>query len=255
MERTVEADDGRKLQVAEYGDRNGFPVLVHMGTPSSRLVFGPHVAVAEACGVRLLSYDRPGYGGSTPRPGRTVADSADDVQAVAEAYGIEQLGVWGFSGGPPHSLAAAALLPGLVTGAVVLASPAPGHKVESGLRYEDEREELLHRTADDWRAQLPAAYAEFADFAVATLRTALAPGTEGWREDDTATRSAWGFDVECIRVPVRLRHGRADKSVPVENGKWLAARIPGIDAEISDDDHLGVFFSDPAGDFRWLASM
>jgi hypothetical protein len=78
-------------------------------------------------------------------------------------------------------------------------------RVESGLRDEDELEELeelLHRTVDEWRAQLSAAYADFADFAVATLRIALAPGAgaEGWREDDTATRSAWGFDVECIRV-------------------------------------------------------
>ena len=96
---------GRRLRVVEGGDPLGFPVLVHMGTPTSGLLFAPHARVAEACGIRLVSYDRPGYGESTARPGRTIADSADDVAAVAEALGIGRLGVWGFSGGPPHGLA------------------------------------------------------------------------------------------------------------------------------------------------------
>jgi pimeloyl-ACP methyl ester carboxylesterase len=254
VERDIETPDGRNLRVAEFADPSGFPVLVHMGTPTSRLVFPPHEAVAASCGIRLISYDRPGYGGSTPRPGRTVASSAEDVRAVAEAFGIERCGLWGFSGGPPHGLAAAALLPGMVSGAVVLAAPAPGFD-GSFTDYEKERDKLLSRTADQWRAALPGVYAAFADFAVRTLPIALGPGSEGWREDDEAMRNPWGFDLEQIQAPVRLRHGRADTSVPIENGEALAARIPSVETEFTGDDHLAMLFRDPADDFRWLASL
>lgn len=125
IEHQLFAEDGRALQVLEAGDRNGRPVLVNNGTPNSRLLFGPMVARAERQGIRLISYDRPGWAGSAPQPGRTVADCAADVRAVATALGIERLAVWGISGGGPHALACAALLPDLVPAVAVLASCAP----------------------------------------------------------------------------------------------------------------------------------
>jgi pimeloyl-ACP methyl ester carboxylesterase len=100
IEHQVVTPDGRTLQVLERGVRDGRPVLVHGGTPNSRLLYDPEVALAERQGIRLISYDRPGYGGSTPQPGRTVADCAEDVHAIASALDIEQLAVWGISGGP-----------------------------------------------------------------------------------------------------------------------------------------------------------
>ena len=255
MEQTIGVADGRDLRVALYGDPTGFPVLVHNGTPNSRLVFGPHVSTAAASGIRLISYDRPGYGGSTPRPGRRVADAAEDVRALAEALGIDRLGLWSFSGGGPFTLACAALLVDLVAGAVVLASPSPDYEEASPAPPDEQREQLLGMTADEWRSKLPARYAPFADYAVATLRIALGPGAEGWNEDDEAFASPWGFDLESIGVPVRLRHGRADTSVPFENGEWLVSHIPGVDAEFTDDDHLGLFFRSPEDDYWWLAAL
>ena len=83
------------------------------------------MADAAERGIRLISYDRPGYGGSTPQPGRSIADGADDVRAIAEHLGIERLAMWGFSGGGPYTLACAALLPDLVAAAAVVGSIAP----------------------------------------------------------------------------------------------------------------------------------
>lgn len=246
---------GRRLRVVEGGDPGGFPVLVHMGAPTSGLLFGPHVPVAEACGIRLGSYDRPGYGGSTARPGRTVADSGDDIAAIADALGIGRLGVWGFSGGPPFGLAAAAHLPLLVAGAVVLASPAPGIWSEVEEDYEAARVELLGLTVEDWHQRLKPEHAAFAEFAVETLRIGLATNSEGWRDDELALAGDWGFDLADIRVPVRLRHGRADRAVPVENGELLAARLPQVEAEFDEGGHQDVLFRDPEPDFRWLASL
>lgn len=246
---------GRRLRVVEGGDPLGFPVLVHMGTPTSGLLFAPHARVAEACGIRLVSYDRPGYGESTARPGRTIADSADDVAAVAEALGIGRLGVWGFSGGPPHGLAAAARLPRLVVGAVALASPAPGPWSGTEDDYDASRREMLALSVEDWRERVKPEHAAFAEFAVETLRIGLGTSAEGWREDEAALTSDWGFELEEVRVPIRLRHGRADGAVPIENGELLAARLPDVEAEFYDGGHQDVLFRDPEPDFLWLKSL
>jgi pimeloyl-ACP methyl ester carboxylesterase len=88
-------------------------------------IYGPAAADAAARGLRLISYDRPGYGKSAPAPGRAVADCASDVRAICQALGISRLAMWGASGGGPHVLACAALLPDLVTAAAALGSLAP----------------------------------------------------------------------------------------------------------------------------------
>ena len=125
MQRTVHTRDGRTLAVEDSGDPAGRPVLVHMGTPNSRHLYGQNARDAAEQGLRLIGYDRPGYGGSSPQPGRTVADCAGDVRAICAELGIDRLVTWGISGGGPHVLACAALLPDLVAAVASLASPAP----------------------------------------------------------------------------------------------------------------------------------
>src|SRR5215210_4113062 len=124
-DRTISTEHGYKLRIIEAGQSDGIPILVHNGTPGSRLLYHPWVKDAETRGIRLISYDRPGYGGSTPQPGRTVASAANDVAAIANELELSRLSVWGVSGGGPHALACAALLPNLVVAAAALASPAP----------------------------------------------------------------------------------------------------------------------------------
>ena len=124
-EHRVQTPDGRTLQVVERGVPDGPAVLVHNGTPNSRLMSDAEVRSAERQGIRLISYDRPGYGGSSRQAGRTVGDCAQDVRTIAGALGIDRLAVWGISGGGPHAIASAALLPDLVPAVGVLASTAP----------------------------------------------------------------------------------------------------------------------------------
>jgi pimeloyl-ACP methyl ester carboxylesterase len=272
MERLIEAGDGRKLAVVEDGDPNGVPVLVHNGTPNSRLLYGLHVADARERGIRLMSYDRPGYGGSDPAPGRTVADCAGDVRAICAALHLDRVAMWGISGGGPHVLACAALLPDLVVAAASLASLAP-HGVD-GLDYyadmgelnrddiqlyfsdraaarakvDTDREEMLAASVDDVAAILKSLLSP-ADAAVMTgglaayldacTRSGLAPGGEGWWEDACAHLEAWGFDLDDISVPVLLLHGRQDQFVPYGHGVWLAAHIPGVESRLTaEDGHL-----------------
>jgi pimeloyl-ACP methyl ester carboxylesterase len=265
MEWFIPASDGRTLAVQDAGDRGGRPVMVHVGTPGGRRLYGPRtLADAQRRRLRLISYDRPGYGGSTPQPGRSMADCAGDVRVICEALGIGRLAMWGLSGGGPHVLACAALLPGLVTAAASLASPAPydaegldwldGFSQEAidevrltladpaGARalFRQEREKLLAappaQVALDMQVHFPGAgLALLADEAV-SMQQALAPGIEGSWDDCVAQLTPWGFDVAQIPVPVLLLHGGQDRAVPFSHGQWLASHIPGAETWFFDDE-------------------
>ncbi len=123
--RTISVSSGREICVEIAGGPDGKPILVCPGEPMSRRLYGGWIADAEKKGIRLISYDRPGYGGSTVHPGYTVASGAADVLAIAESLGHDQLGIWGISGGGPYALGCAALLPDVAVAVAAVASDAP----------------------------------------------------------------------------------------------------------------------------------
>ena len=124
-ERDVELRDGRTLHVYDDGDPAGFAVVVHHGTPGGGLPYGPHAERARAAGIRMLAYDRAGYGRSTAQPGRSVADVAADLEDVLDALAIDRCASLGGSGGGPHTLALGALLAGRCVATCAIACPAP----------------------------------------------------------------------------------------------------------------------------------
>jgi pimeloyl-ACP methyl ester carboxylesterase len=270
--QSLTTQDGRTLEVHEEGDPEGLPVVVHHGTPMSGLLYDVHVALAREQGIRLIGYDRPGYGGSSRHEGRSVADAASDTAAIADHLGLERYGSWGISGGGPHVLACAALCDERLTAVASLAAVAPydadgldfleGMGEENHIEFgkvlegetalraylEHETEAMLDASADDLvvvmttllgdedRAVLTGAFAEFV---LESDAHGLEPGVDGWLDDDLAFLQPWGFDVGAINRPTLLLHGEDDRFVPVSHGRWLAARIPGVDARIgAGDGHL-----------------
>jgi pimeloyl-ACP methyl ester carboxylesterase len=284
--RSVTALDGRTLTVREGGDPGGLPVLSISGTPGSSTLYGPHERDAAERGIRLFSYDRPGYGGSTRLKGRTVADCAADIVAVCDALEVERFGVWGISGGGPHALAAAALLPDRVIAAAALASIAPydaegldffdgmgeQNVEEIGVILEGEdahraaterqRDELLSATpeqfAELWKTLLGPSDREVATGALAAflldhIRAGIDLTGDGWIDDDVAFVTPWGFDLASIRVPVQLWQGEQDHFVPYGHGVWLAEHIPGVDARLTaEDGHLTLGERRVSEVHRWL---
>jgi pimeloyl-ACP methyl ester carboxylesterase len=269
---SIETADGRTLTVREGGDPVGVPVLMHSGTPGSSLLYNPHIRDAEERGIRLFSYDRPGYGHSTRQHGRTVADCAVDVAAVCDALGIERFCVWGISGGGPHALATAALLPDRVAAAASLASVAPvdadGLDFLDGMgeqnivsfkaaqagedshraRHEIEAAEMRAATPESileaWRTLLGPAdrsvlSGELADGLIESFQAGAEIDTNGWFDDEEAFVRPWGFDVASIRVPVLVLQGEDDRFVPYSHGVWLAEHVPGCEARLTaEDGHL-----------------
>ena len=258
---------------------------MHHGTPACGLPSGWMADDAARRGARLVGYDRPGYGGSSRRPGRTVADAAADTAAIADAFGADRFRTWGISGGGPHSLACAALLPDRVIAAAALASVAPydaegldflaGMGEDNVVEFEAAaagreqvlplietmREGLLSTTpesvAESMRSLLPPADAavitgDFAVYLHESMTTGQQPGVEGWLDDDLAFVSDWGFRVEDISVPTLLLQGRQDLMVPFAHGEWLAARVPKADVRLTDDDGHLTLIADLGPVHDWL---
>ncbi len=259
---TVEAADGRHLAVSVFGERprEREPVVYLHGTPGSRVGPRPRNQQLEDANVSLITFDRPGYGRSDRLEFRTVADVAKDVAAIADHLCIERFAVLGRSGGGPHALACAALLPDRVTRAATLVSLAPkqargldwfdGMAVSNVDAYtiaEENREKLevllkdaaarIYADPSSHVALLSEEMSEPDRQAVAnknvhaalavSFAEALRDSAEGWIDDVLAFCSPWGFDLATIRVPVCLWYGGKDVFTPKAHTDWLAKSIPG----------------------------
>jgi pimeloyl-ACP methyl ester carboxylesterase len=217
----------------------------------------------------MVHYSRPGYGLSTAHAGRSVVDAAGDVAAVLDAIGADHFITIGFSGGGPHGLACAAVLPDRCLAAASVAGLAP-YGVDdldwfAGMD-EDSREAhslaleggaaltlLLEKQTPEIAAMLtqpldgvavgdPAAadIADFREFLARSFRRALQSGIQGWRDDELAFMHSWGFDPTAITCPVTVWHGEKDQAVPPQHGRWLAARIPNARAHFDPERGHGV---------------
>src|SRR5215469_4425444 len=275
--RTLHAYDTRAAGAVGGSGALGPAVAVFWlhGSPNIGSPPEPLFAAADANGLQWVSYDRPGYGGSDPHDGRTVASAAADVAATADALGIGRFAVLGHSGGGPHALACAALLPERVIAAVSVSAPAPFDAGgldwfagwSPGITAENQ-------AATGGRAALEAHWAEaepedmgafFTEADMAALGgswswlagvvgQAMEQGNEGYLEDTLASVQPWGFRPDAIPVPVLIMHGAKDKMVPCAHGEWLAARCPAAEFRIVPDAaHITVLDSAPEA-LAWLAA-
>jgi pimeloyl-ACP methyl ester carboxylesterase len=285
-ELDVTLRDGRTLHVYDEGDPRGNAVVVHHGTPGSGLSYPPDVDLARERGLRLIAYDRAGYGGSTPNPGRAVVDVVADIDDTVASLGIERYASLGGSGGCPHSFACGACSVYCIAAAAI-ASPTPyppdGLDWLAGMGEQNVEEFSLAIEGED--AVVPFIERDAAEFGAATAEQikevlagllppvdaavltgeraehakrnfdhALANGVAGWRDDDLAFVKPWGFELAEIRVPALLWQGVQDRMVPVAHGRWLAERIPGVEAHISEEDgHLSIAVGRLGEIYDWLA--
>jgi pimeloyl-ACP methyl ester carboxylesterase len=274
-ETDVVLGDGRTLHAYDtgVGEADGrLAVFWHHGTPNIGAPPEPLFEAADRLGIKWVSYDRPGYGGSTPSPDRNVASAAADVAAVADALGIERFAVMGHSGGGPHALACGALLPGRVLGVVSVSGLAPfraegldyfaGMAVPSaaslraaaqGRAAKERHEANADEDADPGfiEADRAALEGEWSWF-ISVVRPAVENGPGPLIDDDLAYVSPWGFDPARVGAPTLILHGGKDRVVPISHGEWLARyRSPAEFWPRPEDGHISVLSSGEAA-MGWL---
>lgn len=248
----------RRLDVQVSGADDGPVVLFHHGTPGSKVPFRVMEQAVLDLGGRFVTYSRPGYGRSTRRPGRSVADIASDMEHLLDHLGAEKCVTAGWSGGGPHALATGALLGDRVTGVLSIAGVAPydGDGLEwlAGMGEDNVAEfgnalageERLHDFLEAGRRELAnvntaklitematllpqvdrdALNAAYGDDLTANFAEALRESADGWMDDDLAFIRPWRFGLELLDMPVFVWQGSADLMVPFGHGEWLAEHI------------------------------
>jgi pimeloyl-ACP methyl ester carboxylesterase len=274
--QVLEISASRRLEALVEGSEDGYPLVFFPGVPTAAAAWPLLSRLADERGLKVISYSRPGYGGSSPRRPGSIADDIEEVKAVLDWQGVEQFIALGWSGGGPRAIACAALMPDRCRGVAAVASLAPRDSV--GLDFYDgmgaDTRGFLEPAATDEAAheaylkEVGPVYAEltaegltsevnpgewpekdvtamrdpeFADYLTLSLRRAQEAGGEGWRCDNLALVSPWNFDLGTITVPVAVWYGELDPDVPPAHGKWLASHIPGAtEHATSDDGHLSI---------------
>lgn len=276
METDLDLPDGRTLHVYDVGPTDAaLTVYYHHGTPNTGAPPEPLFPTARRLGIRWLSHDRPGYGPSTPHPGRTFASVADDVARVADARGVQRFAVLGSSGGGPHALACAALLPDRVRGVAILAGIGPfdadGLDFFAGMASagvaemtaatrgaEELRRVLTEETTGDGSdaftaADIAALNGEWA-WIGRIAGEAMRGGLTGMVDDNLSSVRPWGFDLSRVTAPVLLLHGVDDRMVPCAHGEWLADHLPTARLRLSPGDgHISVLRHGESA-LEWLAA-
>jgi pimeloyl-ACP methyl ester carboxylesterase len=262
---SVSLGSGRSADVATSGPATGLPLVFHAGTPAGIAPYEPLSSAAAEVGLRTVQYSRPGYGDSDPHPGRRVADAAADVAAILDFLNADKFVTAGWSGGGPHALACAVLLPDRCLAAATIAGLAPRDAAgldwlggmaqenidELGLaaqgdpklsEFLDQASALMAEATPDQLADAfgdlitavdrAALTAGFAEFMTDETKAAFKTGIAGWHDDDLAFIARWGFELADIAVPVAVWQGDADAMVPFAHGAWLAASIPGASSHL-----------------------
>jgi pimeloyl-ACP methyl ester carboxylesterase len=292
MPQTTTTPDGRTLAFAEWGAPDGFPIFSLHGTPGSRLGHHPDENVYREASVRLITYDRPGYGESSRHAGRRVADAAADVATIADALGIDRFAVFGGSGGGPHALACGALLGDRVTRCASVVGVVPygdgglppeewfrdmvnGNVREFGWALEGEEtlrrglepevRELLASLDADTEDALGEDYklseqdaevlqrADLRAMLAASTREGVGQRIDGMVDDDLAFTQPWGFDPAAIAIPTAVWYGPHDTLVPPGHGEWLGRTIPNAEVVLLDGGHFAIY--DRTGELlSWLSA-
>lgn len=256
--------DGREMAWRWWGEREWRPVLRIQGTPASRLYRNPDPTVQSDLRVRYLMIDRPGYGGSTRKPGRGIADVADDLAEVVRAHGIERMPAMGVSGGGPHVLALAARHPDVVAAATVVVGGTPLEPDEiqqlvgvnaAGYAAAEQGWKELHELLVGIRERLLGqegmagvlkdapesdrklmANPAWERIERESLSETLKQGAEGWTDESFAMHGAWDFDPSAIKTSLTWWHAADDKNAPLSAARRVAAQIPNVDLRVWNNE-------------------
>lgn len=254
----IQLPDGRRLAYAEYGEKQGMPLFLLHGLPGSRLSWGLLPGNPFPDGLRIIAPDRPGYGQSDPKPGRTLLDWSNDIEVLADTLDIQKFAVVGVSGGGPGALACAWKMQDRILATSIVCAPAPTNAPgifegmsktnhffmklawyvpwlsdlnirllgmairKNPVRYIQSMQFKVHKVD-----QILLKQAEITEMLVKDFAEALENGSQGMVDDMSANHGhPWGFPLDQINTKVHLWYGELDGSASPAMGKYISSTVP-----------------------------
>jgi pimeloyl-ACP methyl ester carboxylesterase len=268
----VVLSDGRKLAYEQFGAENGVPVIYNHGWPSSRLECRHLVPIAEKTGVKLISVDRPGMGGSDFQPNRALLDWPNDISQLADHLCLDKFHILGVSGGGPYVSVCAYKIPERLLGAAIIAgvTPMTNPRTKHGMRMmnrillnvgkpapwllnwfmkymqnvANDTEKLKRALSDLPEVDKQVMTGDTIDELAESAQECLRQGTAGATQDGRIYALPWGFELNQIDIPVTVWQGSLDVNVPLSNGQILAESIPNVSSNFIDGEgHFSILIN------------
>jgi pimeloyl-ACP methyl ester carboxylesterase len=251
--KTITLEDGRKLGYAEYGDPKGKPVLLYHGTPSSRI--NPNATLIDSVSrtlgkdtIRLFSLDRPGYGLSDSKEGRTINEWSSDIEEFLDQLEIDTFSLYAISGGGPYAISSSYYLGDRINKVAVVCGLGPVYLPEIYEKLSPEGkasvdypealgsftdtvqsnpkafvENLISGMNESERSRIPAQVIE--EYTRSLSESTKRP--DGMISDYQAFGAEWNVPIEKISVPIHFWHSEDDQSVPFTHSEFLVSKITG----------------------------
>lgn len=278
----ISLPDGRVLAYTDIGDPDGSCVMHFHGAPASRFLLDVYDEEFEEYGLRVVSPDRPGYGGSSPHPGRSMADWPNDVEILADTLGIDEFVVLGSSSGGPYTVACCALLPDRVLGGLVVAGATDMSWPDVREGYPEVELEIMDLNDEDeaigycenrfgpdgsgffeeepleWPEPDEAFLAdkEMSDHLARAMGEAFVQGVTGYAQDMIVQGRPWPFDPADVECPVRVVHGELDTLVPMAHSRHTAESIPDSELKVHPGHgHASILDEIPHLTFEFVESL
>ena len=253
----LELNDGRKLAFAEYGSGNGIPVFHFNGSGGSRLERPADLKILTDLGIRYISVDRPGHGNSSPKHDRELLEWPQDVACIADYLDIDKFHVLGWSGGGPHALACAYVMPQRVISGAIVSGLGPADRPDPYKGYRGFLKLLMilgrkypklvyvfrrliakkinkgsSKLGDQFIKSLPKVdqvpfeNVSVKEMLIADITEGYKQGGDGPARDDVVINSPWRFDIRDIRTRFDIWQGDCDVNVPVNQGEYQDSLLP-----------------------------
>src|SRR4051794_33464851 len=237
------------------------------GTPGCRWSLRSDRTPWVERGLRVITTERPGFGASTPLPGRGHTQPADDVARILDEVGVDDVALIGGSGGGPHVLAFAARHTARVLAATVVVGGAPLDDDEiddmielnvkasrlaragdvDALRQleEDERQQILRdplaifkqimatAPADDHRVMADPGWQ---GMFVRAVTESLGQGVQGWLDESLTFQNKWDeIDLDAIKTSITWWASDGDRNCPLSATQRLITRLPNAELRVWED--------------------
>ena len=238
VKHIVEYQNGNALSYAEYGDRNGYPILVQHGLIASISEYHLFDRLIES-GNRLICTARPGYDQSSPYQMANIAEWGEIVSILVDNLDLAQFDVLGMSSGAPYSYAIGYKIPDKVRH-IYIFSGTPALYDDKVLEFWPYPIKKNASVAEMVKVAKEVFFPNVTeeDLLRDDIKDSMMNDCFGIAQDLQLRCMGWGFMLSEVREAVYMEHSQTDREIPFVTAEMTAKMIPNCQLEVREGEHF-----------------